>query len=40
MEMPGFDAPQEFLAAQARARITGERRPLAVCYAGRPAAPG
>ena len=40
LEMPDFDGPREFLAALAKAEITGEHRPHAVRYARRPSAPG
>ena len=40
LEMPDFDGPREFLAALARAEITGEYRPHAVRYPRRQAAPG
>lgn len=37
VEMPDFDGPADFLAALARATITGEHRPHAPRYARRPA---
>jgi predicted metal-dependent phosphoesterase TrpH len=37
VEMPDFDGPADFLAALARATITGEYRPHAPRYARRPA---